>query len=54
MLEEGIPSHAYQYLENPLKVAIWRYNFFLGWQFANGAGDAYKEPTIELEQESEH
>ena len=50
-LELGVPAKAYLYLEDPRKVAIWRYNFYLGWQFANGAGDAYKDPTIELEQE---
>ena len=53
VLEEGVPSRAYEYLQDARKVAIWRYNFYLGWQFANGAGDAYKNPTSALEQESE-
>lgn len=52
-LELGVPAKAYLYLEDPRKVAIWRHNFYRGWQFANGAGDAYKEPTIALEQEEE-
>ena len=53
VLEEGVPSRAYEYLQDSRKVAIWRYNFYLGWQFATGAGDAYQELTIELEPESE-
>jgi DNA invertase Pin-like site-specific DNA recombinase len=53
VLEEGVPSQGYLYLADERKTAIWRYNFYLGWQFANGASDACKEPTIVLEQEEE-
>ena len=52
-LELGVPTQAYIYSADPHKAAIWRHNFYLGWQFANGAGDAYKTPTIELEPQSE-
>lgn len=48
-----IQARWYHYSNDPQMVALFVRNFANGWQFANGAGDAYKEPTITLEQEEE-
>jgi hypothetical protein len=47
-----IRARWYHWSNDPFMVALFTRNFANGWQFANGAGDAYKNPTIELEQES--
>lgn len=48
-----IRARWWHYSNDPQMVTLFVRNFANGWQFANGAGDAYKEPTIELEQEGE-